>query len=372
MEVPSSLSLISHLFDSTSSKPYNIIPITIIRYCSSSSSSAALPKQATRAKRPSAASTPTLPPNRPAVHLNKVEEFKTKGFAYNPPPTKTTLISQKPSPPPPISATTATIDLQEKLLYLDSFGINLVPLLTTHPPLITTPLPHIKSTIAFLSTTINLSPPALNRLINLTPEILTLPLSSIIATVTFLHRECHVSTHQLRHIIHRRPRLLTSDVKTRLRPTLYFLQGTIGISEINKHAHLLSCSVEDKLIPRIEYFNDNIGISYDDTILIFRRFPSLFCYSIKNNLEPKFNYFVVEMGRDLKELVEFPQYFSFSLEDRIKRRHLRCVEKGVCLPLPAMLRSSEKRFMERLEVCCDSSLPVRNSPFWKFKHSDYH
>ncbi|XP_076934657.1 protein SEEDLING LETHAL 1, chloroplastic-like [Bidens hawaiensis] len=356
MEVPSSLPL-SHLFDSTSSKPY-IIPIR----CA-----------AVRCKRPSAASTPTptptLPPNRAAIHLKKVEEFKTKGFAYNPPPTKTTLISPKPAPPPPVSA---TIDLQEKLLYLDSFGIDLVPLLTTHPPLISTPLPHIKSAIAFLSTTINLSPPTLNRPINLTPEILTLPLPSIIATVTFLHRECHVSTHHLRHVIHRRPRLLTSDVKTRLRPTLYFLQGTIGISEINKHAHLLSCSVEDKLIPRIEYFNDNIGISYDDTILIFRRFPSLFCYSIKNNLEPKFNYFVVEMGRDLKELVEFPQYFSFSLEDRIKRRHLQCVEKGVCLPLPAMLRSSEKRFMERLELCCDSSLPVRNSPFWKFKHSDYH
>ncbi|KAK9072710.1 hypothetical protein SSX86_009145 [Deinandra increscens subsp. villosa] len=287
---------------------------------------------------------------------DQVEEFRTKGFGYNPPPkhhlppsSKTTLISPKPSPPPPISATNTTIHLQEKLIYLDSLGIDLIPLLTTHPPLISTPLPHIKSTISFLSTTLSLSPPALDRLVSLCPEVLTLPLPSIISVVTFLLREAHVSGHNLRHVIHRRPRLLTSDVKTRLRPALYFLQGTIGISEMNKHTHLLSCSVEDKFIPRIEYFHENIGISYDDTILIFRRFPSLFCYSIKENLEPKFNYFVVEMGRDLKELVEFPQYFSFSLENRIKQRHLRCVEKGVCLSLPAMLRSSEKRFTERLE-----------------------
>lgn len=96
----------------------------------------------------------------------------------------------------------------------------------------------------------------------------------------------------------------------------------------------------------------------------------MFCYSIKENLEPKFNFFVVEMGRDLKDLVEFPQYFSFSLENRIKPRHLRCLEKGVCLPLPAMLRSSEKRFLERLDVFCGSSMPVRDSPFWSYTHAD--
>ncbi|KAI3706553.1 hypothetical protein L6452_24370 [Arctium lappa] len=263
-------------------------------------------------------------------------------------------------------------DLDKKLIYLDSFGIDLIPLLTTHPLLISTSLSDIKSTISFLSSTTPLSPPALHRLVSLCPALLTLPLPSIISTITFLLREANVRPHHLRRVIHRRPRLLASDVKTRLRPTLYFLQGTIGISEINKHTHLLSSSVEDKLLPRIQYFNENIVISYNDTILIFRRFPSLFCYSIKDNLEPKFNYFVVEMGRDLKELVEFPQYFSFSLENRIKPRHRRCVEKNVCLPLPAMLRLTEKRFLERLEVCCGSSTPVRNSPFWYYTHhSDY-
>ncbi|KAI3791598.1 hypothetical protein L2E82_05448 [Cichorium intybus] len=379
-----------HLASSSSPPiPESYLPVTFISCCSSSSTSAAaaVPQQGGRDRRSSAVSTS----DRDAIHpirLKKVEELRSKGFepyAYNPPPehhhplppsSKTSLISlplpPKPSPPQPTSTTTTTTttDLQEKLFYLDSIGIDLIPLLTTHPPLLTTSLSHIKSTISFLSTTIPLSPPALDRLISLCPEILTLPLSSIISTITFLLREAHVRSHHLRRVIHRRPRLLTSDVKTRLRPTLYFLQGTIGISEISKHTHLLSCSVEDKLLPRIEYFHENIGIPYSDTLLIFRRFPSLFCYSIKENLEPKFNYFVVEMGRDSKELVEFPQYFSFSLENRIKPRHRRCSEKGVCLPLPAMLRSSEKRFLERLEVCCDSSMPMRNSPFWYYTHGD--
>ncbi|XP_071698785.1 protein SEEDLING LETHAL 1, chloroplastic-like [Rutidosis leptorrhynchoides] len=401
MEVWSSSSttrpLSHYLFDLTSSSSYHpltsksYLPVTLIPCCSSSSfstttttttttTSAAVTKLSGRIRRPSTVSAITSTSDtdtiRP-IHLKKVEELSTKEFAYNPPPkhllqptSKTTLISPKPSPPPPISATNTAFELQEKLVYLDSFGIDLIPLLNTHPPLISTSLSHIKSTVSFLSTTIPLPGPALNRLVSICPEILTLPLPSIISAITFLLREAHVRSHHLRHVIHRRPRLLTSDIKTRLRPTLYFLQGTIGIAEINKHAHLLSSSVEDKLIPRIEYFHENIGISYDDTMLIFRRFPSLFCYSIKENLEPKFNYFVSEMGRDLKELVEFPQYFSFSLENRIKPRHLRCMEKGVCLPLPAMLRSSEKRFLERMEVCCDSSMPAKNSPFWYYKHTD--
>lgn len=95
-----------------------------------------------------------------------------------------------------------------------------------------------------------------------------------------------------------------------------------------------------------------------------RRFPQLFCYSIKGNFEPKFDYFVVEMGRELKELMEFPQYFSFSLENRIKPRHQCCVEKGVCFPLPVMLKMSEPEFRDRLEVCYNSSIPLRTSPLW--------
>lgn len=90
----------------------------------------------------------------------------------------------------------------------------------------------------------------------------------------------------------------------------------------------------------------------------------MFCYSIEENLEPKLNYFVVEMGRELRELVDFPHYFSFSLENRIKPRHRMCVEKGVCLSLPVMLKSSEKRFRDRLEACCNSSIPLKTSPLW--------
>lgn len=193
------------------------------------------------------------------------------------------------------------------------------------------------------------------------PQILTAATSALVPVFTFLLREALVQGRDLRYVIHRRPRLLICSVELQLRPTLYFLQSTVGICKVNKLTHLLSCSVESKLIPRIEYFQQ-LGFSYKDTITMFRRFPSLFCYSIKENLEPKFNYFVIEMGRNLKELKEFPHYFSFSLENRIKPRHKKCVEKKVCLSLPVMLKSGEEQFRDRLEVFYSSSMPVRTSP----------
>ncbi|KAK7401639.1 hypothetical protein VNO78_13267 [Psophocarpus tetragonolobus] len=250
---------------------------------------------------------------------------------------------------------------QKKLLYLESIGIDSFSLIENHPTLITTSLADIKSTVEYI-TSMDFTAIEFRRMVGMCPGILTTQVSDIIPVFTFLHREVHVPSKDIRRVINRRPRLLVCSVSKRLRPTLYYLQS-IGIEEVNKHTDLLSCSVEEKFMPRIDYF-ENIGFSRRDATSMFQRFPQLFCYSIKNNLEPKYSYFVVEMGRDLKELKEFPQYFSFSLENRIKPRHKKCVEMGVCFPLPALLKTSEVKFQSRLEVCVNSSIPLKTSPLW--------
>ncbi|KAJ4972026.1 hypothetical protein NE237_005125 [Protea cynaroides] len=261
--------------------------------------------------------------------------------------------------PPPHSDPNS--HFREKVLYLESIGIDLFSLVDDYPPIVSSSLDDIKATVDFMRS-VGFTPPDFRRICGMCPEVLNSRVSDIVPVFTFLLREANVKGSNLRRVIHRRPRLLICDVEKRLRPTLYFLQG-IGIAEVHKHTSLLSCSVEDKFIPRIEYL-EKIGFSYKDAISMVRRFPQLLCYSISGNFEPKFNYFMVEMGRDLKELKEFPHYFSFSLEKRIKPRHQSCVEKGLCFPLPVMLRTSEKQFLVRLEVCCSSSPPLITSPLW--------
>ncbi|OIT27184.1 transcription termination factor mtef1, chloroplastic [Nicotiana attenuata] len=309
----------------------------------------------------------------PKSSISPPKALKSTTISFPPHPKPPTPISPQLSsatslPPPP--TTSPNFQLQEKLLFLDSLGIDSFHCLTSHPLIISSSLSDLKSIIDFLYS-INLTILDIRRVLHMCPDILTTPLSSILRpAVTFLLREAHVTGDNLPFVLRRRPRLLTKSVEQSLRPTLYFLQSTIGIEDVSKCATLLSCSVETKFIPRMDYFQ-RIGFSRRDAKVMFRRFPSLFCYSIEENLEPKFDYFVVEMGRELKELTVFPQYFSFSLEKRIKPRHRMCVEKGVCLSLPVMLKSHESRFRDRLDVCCSSSMPVRASPFWctKFDHN---
>ncbi|GMP98642.1 hypothetical protein CsSME_00046452 [Camellia sinensis var. sinensis] len=305
---------------------------------------------------------PTKPPNFPSLSRPRNLHYPTLSS------TKTT-ISLPPKPPKtPETPPNPHSEFQEKMLYLDSIGIDLFSLLSTHPPIVSAAAADIKSVVDFLRSAAGLTSSDLRRIAAMCPEILTSKISTLVPIFTFLLREAAVEGSDLRRVIHRRPRLLLCSVDSRLRPTLYFLQS-IGIAEINKHTSLLSASVEQKFIPRIDYFQ-KIGFNYRDTISMFRRFPSLFCYSIEHNFEPKFDYFMVEMGRELKELKEFPHYFSFSLENRIKPRHRRCVEKGVFLSLPAMLKTGEERFQGRLEVCCNSSIPVRTSPLWCTNYDD--
>ncbi|XP_077230424.1 mitochondrial transcription termination factor family protein [Tasmannia lanceolata] len=292
------------------------------------------------------------------------------------PPPLSSLPNSKPLPNPRLnfsskkppkfsSPTPPQIDphtqFRDKMLYLDSLGIDLFTLAQNHPPIVSSSIEDIKSTVDFIRS-MGFYPSDLRRICGMCPEILTSGISTLLPVFTFLLREAKIDGSDLRKVINRRPRLLACDVEKCLRPTLYFLQ-MLGITDAGKHASLLSGSVEEKYIPRMDYLQ-KIGFSYRDSVSMVRRFPQLFCYSIKDNFEPKFDYFVVEMGRELKELKEFPQYFSFSLENRIKPRHQMCVEKGVCFPLPVMLKMNDEKFHSRLEVCLSSSPPLRTSPLW--------
>lgn len=78
------------------------------------------------------------------------------------------------------------------------------------------------------------------------------------------------------------------------------------------------------------------------------RSPGLLTLSIENNMKPKVKFFLEEMEGDLEELKKFPQYFSFSLEKKIKPRHRALVEHGFKLPLSKMLKVSDGEFNARL------------------------
>ncbi|KAI7995912.1 hypothetical protein LOK49_LG11G01125 [Camellia lanceoleosa] len=74
------------------------------------------------------------------------------------------------------------------------------------------------------------------------------------------------------------------------------------------------------------------------------------------------------MNGDLAELKRFPQYFSFSLEGKIKPRHQLLVENGLSLPLPQMLKVSDGELNARLIEMQLRLVDERQSYFSPQKH----
>ncbi|XP_052193054.1 transcription termination factor MTEF1, chloroplastic [Diospyros lotus] len=161
----------------------------------------------------------------------------------------------------------------------------------------------------------------------------------------FLTLDLAASVEQSRGLVLRFPRILFSDVQHCLRPTLVYL-SELGLENLqvptNLNAHLLNTRVH-KLEEKIRFLR-GVGFSDEESAMICARMPAIFGYSVEHNLRPKFGYLVREMRRGVEELLEFPQYFGFSLEKKIVPRHLHLQERGVRIPLRKMLLWSDQRF----------------------------
>lgn len=179
------------------------------------------------------------------------------------------------------------------------------------------------------------------------PQLLTCePYSDLYPVLDFLLNDVKILFPDIRKAVIKCPRLLVCDVGLQLRPTLWFLRkiGFVGSNSITcQTTLLLVSSVDGTLMPKLEYLM-SLGFEYAEVVNMVLRSPALLTYSIENNFKPKVEYFLEEMNGDLTDLKRFPQYFSFSLERKIKRRHQLLCEHCLSLPLSEMLKPSDGEF----------------------------
>ncbi|OMO65753.1 Mitochodrial transcription termination factor-related protein [Corchorus olitorius] len=183
------------------------------------------------------------------------------------------------------------------------------------------------------------------------PKILTSNIKTeLIPVFNFLSQYLNVPENNYRRVINKCPRLLTSSVRDQLKPALFYLQR-LGFKDLEALAYqdpvLLVSNVEHTLIPKLKFL-ETLGFSSHEAKSMVLRCPGLFTFSIENNYKPKFEYFNEVMKGKLEELKAFPQFFAFSLEKRIKPRHIEVMQSGVKLPLANMLKSTDEEFKELL------------------------
>jgi mTERF domain-containing protein len=269
-------------------------------------------------------------------------------FQLNPPP----LIPPPKIVSPPAlrsAVTTAITNSREKFIYLQTLNVNPQKALTQNPKLHLTPISTLLSVQHCLSST-GLSHAAVGRILDMYPQLLTSnPLIDLIPIFDFLLNEVKIPTFDLPRSLNRCPRLLVTDLKLQLRPALCFLQDLGFVESREIDVVLLVCNVEHTLKPKIEFLM-GLGFTYEEVVVMVIRSPGLLTYSVEKNFRPKVEYFVNEMKGDLRELKRFPQYFSFSLERKIKRRHEILANHGLRVPLSKMLRVSDREFDAKMQL----------------------
>ncbi|XP_020236756.1 transcription termination factor MTEF1, chloroplastic [Cajanus cajan] len=240
---------------------------------------------------------------------------------------------------------------REKVLFLETLNINPSKAFLLNPAIRSAPLSTLKSATRSLSS-LGLPRAAVARILDMHPLLLTCdPYTHLYPLLDFLLHEVPIPYDHVHLSLTRCPRLLVSSVDHQLRPTLHFLR------KLGFHGphHPLTChntlllvsSVQDTLLPKIQFLK-GLGLSHAQVANMVVRSPALLTYSVHNNLRPKVEFFFKEMNGDVADLTRFPQYFSFSLERRIRPRYEKLRQLGLSFRLEDMLKVSDGEFNARL------------------------
>ncbi|KAF3963975.1 hypothetical protein ACB098_07G121500 [Castanea mollissima] len=162
-----------------------------------------------------------------------------------------------------------------------------------------------------------------------------------------------ISRDGMKRILMSKPIVFCIDLETTIVPKVRFLQD-IGIRDdaignmLVKFPSLLTCSLYKKIRPVVIFLMTRAGVNEKDIGKVIALGPELLGCSISKKLE--YRYLRRTMVRPLKDLIEFPRFFSYSLDDRIIPRHKVLVEKQINLKLRYMLACTDEEFDKKVEA----------------------
>ncbi|KAL9312202.1 putative transcription regulator mTERF family [Arabidopsis thaliana] len=149
-------------------------------------------------------------------------------------------------------------------------------------------------------------------------------------------------------ILCRCPEIFGCSIEKTLQKKLIFLTR-FGVSTthfpriIKKYPEFLIYDADKTVLPRLKYLME-IGISEREIAFMIRKFSPILGYSIDKVLRPKFEFLVNSMEKPVREVIEYPRYFSYSLEKRIKPRFRVLKGRNIECTLQEMLGKNDEEF----------------------------
>ncbi|XP_073146444.1 uncharacterized protein [Henckelia pumila] len=187
----------------------------------------------------------------------------------------------------------------------------------------------------------------LGQIIATSPQLLLRKPQEITQVISFF-KDVGLDEDAIARTLGRCPEIFAASVDKTLKKKLEFL-SSVGISKtylprvIRKYPELFVCDVDRALLPRMRYLK-KIGLSRKDIRSMVSRFSPLLGYSVEEVLQPKLEFLVNTMGFPLSEVVEYPRYFSYSLDKRIKPRYWVLKGRNIEYNLKDMLGKNDEEF----------------------------
>ncbi|GAV71154.1 mTERF domain-containing protein [Cephalotus follicularis] len=187
----------------------------------------------------------------------------------------------------------------------------------------------------------------LGQVIARSPQLLLRKPQEIFQVVSYLE-DLGFDRETLGKILARCPEIFGANIDKTLRKKLEFLSG-FGVSKVHlprvikKYPEILVSDVGRTVLPRMEYLME-IGLSKREIAFMVRRFSPLLGYSIEKVLRPKLEFLVNTMEKPVKEVVDYPRYFSYSLDKKIKPRYWVLKGRNVVCSLKDMLGKNDEDF----------------------------
>ncbi|KAJ7982026.1 Transcription termination factor like [Quillaja saponaria] len=245
--------------------------------------------------------------------------------------------------------------MSTSVAYLVSIGVSprdIGPMVTQYPYILGMRVGTMIKPLVDYLVSLGLPKKILARMLEKRAYILGYDLEETVKTNVDCLISFGVRKESLPSVIAQYPQILGLPLKAKLSSQQYFFslklkidpEGFARVIEkmpqiVSLHQHVIMKPV-DFLIGR--------GIPSRDVANMVVKCPQLVALRVEL-MKNSYYFYKTEMGRPFKELVEFPEYFTYSLESRIKPRYQRLQSKGIRCSLNWMLNCSDKRFEERLQ-----------------------
>ncbi|XP_058750518.1 transcription termination factor MTERF2, chloroplastic-like [Vicia villosa] len=212
----------------------------------------------------------------------------------------------------------------------------------------------------------------MKRMLTIKPMVFCVDLEMTIVPKVKFFQDLGVRNDGIANMLVKFPTLLTYSLHKKIRPVVIFLMTKAGVTEesiakvVALGPELLGCSIVHKLEVNVKY-HLSLGIRLRQLGEMVADFPMLLRYNI-DVLRPKYIYLRKTMVRTLQDLIQFPRFFSYSLEGRIIPRHKVLVENQINVKLKCMLACTDEEFNKMVKNMiqkrhkCQSTVMKENNP----------